>query len=362
MKFKDKEYVFYRVCTFLGFEAMKKFTVKDIAIKAGVSQSTVSKVLNNYPGVGNATRKKVLDAIEELGFVPDMIARSMVKKKTNTIGLIVGDIANPFFSEIAKIIIMNAKYRGYDVILSDTDYKTENFRNALMTMLARRVDGIIIGSVERNDKSIDLLINEGFPFILINRKTEDEKLNYVVLDNEKGARMAMEHLITLGHNKIAFISGPKKYSTFHHRYIGYKNTLEKYRIKYRPDFVFDSSEQPLDEYINKILSSTEKPTAFFAASDQLAIRVMALLHEKGYKIPEDFSIIGFDNTDFSANPFINLTTVSQNKTEMATIALEKLIQLIDGEISKSLPIHVILEPELIVRKTTSNIKKIKTKT
>lgn len=334
-----------------------KITVKDIATKAGVSQSTVSKVLNNYPGVGKATKQKVLNAIEELGFVPDMIARSMVKKKTNTIGFIVGDIANPFFAETAKIIIKNAKYKGFDVILSDTDYKTENFRKALLSMLARRVDGIIIASVERNDDSIDVLLEKGFPFILINRKTENEKFNYVVLDNEKGARLAMEHLIELGHHKIAFLSGPKIYSTFYHRYIGYENILEKYGIPYRSDFVYDSNEQKLDKFIDELLCSSEKPTAFFAASDQLAIKVMAVLHKKGYKIPDDFSIIGFDNIDISANPFINLTTVSQNKKQMATIALEKLIQLINGEISNTLPIHIILEPKLIRRKTTASIKR-----
>ncbi|MBP1931918.1 LacI family DNA-binding transcriptional regulator [Ammoniphilus resinae] len=330
-----------------------KVTVKDIARTAGVSQSTVSKVLNNYAQVKESTRKKVLKAVEELGFVPDLVARSLVMNRTGTIGLIVGDIANPFFSETAKVIIAEARKSGIDVILSDTDYRSELMEMAVKNMLARRVDGILISAVDRKDTFTTDLYKKGYPLVLFNRHPDSDLVNYIVLDNGKGSRLAVNHLVQLGHRRISFISGPLQFSTFHHRYLGYKNAIQEHNIPYIEEFVFDGdpSYESINDYLKELLNKDEKPTAFFAATDQLAIHVMDALARMGFNVPLDFSVIGFDNIDISSNPHINLTTVSQNKKEMAKLALEKLLALIDeGEIPEQ-PIHITLEPKLIIRKT-----------
>lgn len=335
-----------------------KVTVRDIANKAGVSQSTVSKVLNNYPNLKDSTRKKVMQAIEELGFVPDQIARSMVKNKTGTIGLIVGDIANPFFSETSKAIITTARQNGIDVIISDTDYDNVVMKKALSAMLARRVDGILVASVEREDPNIDRLVEQNFPVILYNRKTDNERTNYVVSNNECGSKLAVEHLIELGHDKICFLSGSNKYSTFHQRYEGYRKTLQKYGIPYRPEFVYtqNNPEFGLSRFIQEVIQLEDRPTAFFAATDQLAIQTMNLISKRGYSVPDDFSVVGYDDIEISSNPFIGLTTVSQNNQLMAVTALEKLLGLINGELADQQPIQIVLESKLIVRKTTSRAR------
>lgn len=335
-----------------------KITVHDIAVKAGVSQSTVSKVLNNYPNLKSATRQKVIQAIEELGFFPNQIARSMVKKKTGTIGLIVGDIANPFFSETAKTIITNARLRGIDVIIGDTDYDIDNMHNVLSAMLGRRVDGILVAAVERQDATIDQLVETDFPVILYNRKTDNEKANYVVGNNECGACNAVEHLINLGHTKIAFLSGSSKYSTFYERRKGYKDTLEKHGIPVRKHFIYEQNnpEIGLEQHINQILHDKDRPTAFFASTDKLAIQTIDILAKKGYSVPKDFSVVGFDDIEISSNPFIELTTVSQNTKIMASVALEKLLELIDSKVTDSSPIRIVLNTKLIVRNTTSQLR------
>lgn len=338
-----------------------RITVCDIAVKAGVSQSTVSKVLNDYPNLKSSTRQKVLQAIEDLGFVPDQIARSMVKNRTETIGLIVGDITNPFFSETAKVIITNARQRGIDVIISDTDYDNVIMQNALSAMLARRVDGIIVASVEREDPNIDHLVEDEFPVILYNRKTDNEKANYVVANNEYGGCLAVEHLIELDHEKICFLSGSSKYSTFYQRFEGYKSALEKHGILFNQQFVYEQNnpERGLELYINQILEQEDRPSAFFAASDQLAIQTMNIISKKGYSVPDDFSVVGFDDIGISSNPFIGLTTVSQKTQYMASVALDKLFELINVGASRPPPVKIVLNTELIVRKTTSRLKRKK---
>ncbi|MFC7393629.1 amidase family protein [Scopulibacillus cellulosilyticus] len=265
-----------------------KVTVNDIARLANVSQSTVSRVLNNYPQVKEATRRKVLDAIEELKFTPDSVARSMVTNKSNTIGLIVGDISNPFFAESAKIMIQRAQEMGYDIIISNTNHVDSNMDHAVQTLLSKRVDGVIISSVSRNSKTVKDLYDSGFPVILHNSTVEDTDSHYVVLDNKKGALLAMEHLVQLGHRKIAFIAGPSKYFTVDQRYAGYQEALKKYNLPFRQSFVYEGeySQEDVYRFVKKLMVEKETPTAFFAISDQMALAIMDAAASMGLKIPE----------------------------------------------------------------------------
>jgi LacI family transcriptional regulator len=325
---------------------MMRVTVNDIARHANVSQTTVSRVLNNYPQVKESTRKKVLAAIEELNFTPDTVARSMVTKKTNTIGLILGDISNPFFAESSKIMIEKAQNLGYDVIISNTNHDDANLDNAIQTLLNKRVDGLLISSVYKNYKRIEELYDSGMPVVLFTNKTDD---------NEKGARLAVNHLVQLGHKKIAFASGPFKYSAIYDRYIGYQSELKKHGLELQEELIYnhEATYDGIYYFADNLLSMKEAPTAFFAASDQIALTIMDAAANNNYDVPNDLSIIGFDNMNISSNQYIGLTTISQQKEKMSLIALEKLILLIEKGDVVSTPIQVKLDPELIVRKTSS---------
>jgi LacI family transcriptional regulator len=327
----------------------------DVAKKAGVSQSTVSRVLNNYPHIKEETKKKVLSAIKELNFTRDEIARSLAEKKTRTIGLIIGDITNPFYAETSSIIMKRANDQNYNVIISYTDYQNDNLDQAIQTLIGKRVDGIIIGSIDRTNKRIKELYESGFPIILYNSPVDDHKhANYVVLNNEKGAFLATEHLIQLGHEKIAFVSGPDRFLNLYHRHIGYVNALKKYNIPYYESLVYkgELSFQEIITFVITLLFTHNRPTAIFAGSDQIALTIMDAAAKQGLKIPEDLSIIGYDNIHFSANQLISLTTVSQNMVTMASLALENLLLLIEGKEIVEKALQIELAPELIIRKTT----------
>lgn len=335
-----------------------RITVNDIAKLANVSQSTVSKVLNGYPNVKESTKQEVMKTIKELNFTPDAVARSMITKRTNTLGLIVGDISNPYFAETAKIIIEKAQSKGYNVIISNTNHDDQNLEKAIETLLSKRVDGLLITSVSsHNQEHIQNLCKGKIPTLLFINYIEGENVNYVVLDNKKGAQIAVEYLINIGHKNIAFISGPFKYSAISHRYFGYKEALALHDIPIKDGNIYNGElvYENVYHFVDNLLSTDDRPTAIFASSDNIALTILDVAAYKGMDIPKDLSVIGFDNMDISSNQYISLTTVSHHKERLATLALEKLLLLIEkGDLIKK-PIQLIIEPELIIRKTSSEL-------
>ncbi|SIS06422.1 transcriptional regulator, LacI family [Peribacillus simplex] len=334
---------------------MKRVTTEDVAKIAGVSQSTVSRVLNDYPYIKKNTRDKVLAVINELGFTRDEIARSLVEKRTKSIGLILGSISNPFFAETAEVIIERAQELKYDVIVYNTGHKDENLEQAINLLIGKRVEGIILTSVSKNytDK-IKKLHDNGFPVLLYNSFLDIKDVNFIVMDNNKGARLAVQHLIKLGHKKIAKISGPSKYLATYERTVGYKEELMENGYEIDEDLIFNSefSYDKIYSFTKKLLKKKDRPTAIIAASDQMALAVLDAASSLNLKIPADLSVVGFDNIRLSANEFIGLTTVSQQMDQMSLTALEKLIYLIENKETSSSSIQIFLKPELMVRKTT----------
>lgn len=331
----------------------KSISAYDVAKLAKVSQSTVSRVLNNYPYVKQETRDRVHKAIKELGFSPNEIARSLANKKTNTIGLIVEDISNAFYSETAHIILREAQKYDYEVIIVDSDTDEGSFGRSIDTLLRKRVDGIIIASVRLDNKEINSFFNSGFPIVTYNRRPyEIKNSKYVVVDNKKGVKMAMEYLFDLKHKKIAYISGPLVYSTFYERYEGYKEALKDLGIEYDDLIVYKDilSYNQVFEFSLNLMRSSDSPTAFFASTDQMALAIMDAASRSGRHIPFDVSVIGFDDINISSNPYINLSTVSQQKEELAVKALNNLIYQIEGENEEDK--KIILDPKLVIRRTT----------
>ncbi|WP_210608090.1 LacI family DNA-binding transcriptional regulator [Priestia flexa] len=334
-----------------------RISAYDVAEKAKVSQSTVSRVLNNYPHIKETTRKKVLKAIEELGFTRDEIARSLASNKTRTIGLIVGDITNPFFAESAKVITGKAQEMQYDVILCNTNHSEENLNKYIQTLKGKRVDGIIIAAANKDNEQIKELYNQGFPVVLFNSILEHQKANYIAVDNYKGAKLAVEHLYNLNHRKIAYIAGPSAYVTTHLRNLGYQDALKELGIAINTDYIYSQnfSYNEVYQFTKKLLKSSNRPTGFFAASDQMALAVLDAAASENIKVPQELSVVGFDDIDLAKNQYIGLTTITQPKEKMATLVLEKLLLLIERTENQEEGFRIILEPDLVQRKTTASI-------
>lgn len=341
-----------------GFGSMSgRISAYDVASKAGVSQSTVSRVLNNYPHIKESTKQKVLVAIKELGFTRDEIARSLASKKTRTIGLIVGDITNPFFAESAKVITGKAQEIEYDVILCNTNHKEENLDKYIQTLIGKRVDGIIVTSADKDNQKIKELYDQGFPIVLYNSIMNHDKVNYIAVNNYNGAKLAVQHLYDLNHRLIGYIAGPSKYLTTHLRNLGFQDGLKELGIEVNDQFIYDKefSYDEVYQFTKKLLKKPNRPTGIFAASDQMALAVLDAAASENIDVPNELSVIGFDDIDMAKNQFIGLTTITQPKEKMANLVLEKLVSLIEQSNDLDSPIQIMLEPELIPRKTTHSL-------
>ena len=323
---------------------------KDVAKYAGVSQTTVSRVLNTPHLVKQPTLNKVMAAIEDLNYIPDGNARSLVQKKTDTIALISGPLYNPFFVDTTTSIVNYANENGYRINVHFSN--DENLSELYNTIFENKVDGIILSSILLEDPAFHKLEKSGIPFITYNRKHQSNK-NFVEIDNEQAGFLAAEHLIALNHKNICWIGGPLEISTFKGRYDGFLKALERHGVV--PDmkhmFITDTGKEELQQTFKKIEEFAEKPTAIFAATDAIAIQMMDFYISAGYRVPQDISIIGIDNVDISRHASISLTTVGiSSAADLGQLAIEKLIEKIQGK--NKTCIQITKAVRLFERKTT----------
>lgn len=333
---------------------IKNPTIKDIARKAKVSPTAVSMALNERPRLGEETRKKILRIAKELNYQPNYVARSLVSKKSHTLGLIITTIMNPFYPELAKGIEDKATELGYNIILSSTNYDLKLEKYYINILRSKGVDGIIFSSVEANDPNIKPLIEEHYPFILVNRRIRnrliDKKIDYIVLDNFSGGYKAMEHLYKLGHRRIGIIAGSLTTSTAIERTEGAKKLLKDYGQKFDSDLLMECnfSKELAYHATKKFLSMKSPPTAIFTENDYMALAVREAIMEAGLKIPENMALVGFDDICAAGLRGVEMTTISQKKYEMGALAVKILIDKIKNS---TIPMsnQIILEPELIIR-------------
>ncbi len=332
----------------------KKPTIKDIAKLAKVSPTAVSMALNDRPRISPETRKRILRIAKQLRYQPNFIARSLVMKRSHTLGVIITSIMNPFYPELAKGIEDKALESGYNIILCSTNYdlKLENYY--INMLRSKGVDGIIFSSVEVDDPNVKPLVEDGFPFMLVNRRVHHRllkgKVDYIVLDNVSGGYMAMEHLYKLGHRRIGIIAGNLNTSTAIERTEGAKKLMSAHGQKFHPDLMIECGFAKESAYqgTKKFLAMKNPPTAIFAENDYMALGSREAILEKGLKIPEDMALVGFDDIIASSLKGVEITTVSQKKYEMGSLAVKILID----KIRSGAPLTVnqtVLEPELIIR-------------
>lgn len=326
---------------------------KDVAKYAGVSQTTVSRVLNTPHLVKRNTVKKVMDAIDELNYIPDGNARSLVQRKTSTIALISGPLHNPFFAETTTAIVNYASEQGFRTNVHFIN--DENVEEVYNSVFENKVDGIILSSIYLDDPIFAKLEKSTIPFVLFNRKHKSEK-NFVEIDNQEAGYLAASHLVESGHQEITWVGGPLTISTFKGRLEGYIYALQHRQLPIEREkiFITDTKRENLYETFLALQNLPQKPTAICAATDAIAIRLMDFYISAGYLIPEDLSIIGIDNVELSHHASINLTTIGMEDTKgLGYLAIEELIEMIR---QKNNPCVQIVKPVRLFERNTT-IKK-----
>lgn len=325
-------------------------TIYDIAKKANCSAMTVSKVINNTGKISETTRQRIQQIMIEMNYVPNSNARSLVLQQTKLLSLLIADITNPFYTTLTRGAEDEAKRLGYQLLFSNSDESIIKEKEYIETVLSARVAGVMITPV--GDPSLDhlqLLEQYGIPFVLIDREVPGVNADTVLGDSKEGARKLTEHLLELGHRRIAMINGRLETSTARYRLEGYKETLLANGIQWDEQLVMEMgyTQTNAEEYIEKLLDSLQPPTAIFAANNLIALAVIRSLRHKGYRVPEDMSIVCFDDleADYVLDPF--LTVASQPAYDFGTIGMQTLIDRIQGNQEQTR--SIVLPSKLILR-------------
>jgi len=329
-------------------------TIKDIAKKTGVSYATVSRALNGRSGVKEDTRVLVLEEARKMGYQPNAIARGLVLRYTHTLALVIPDITNPFFPEIARGVEDAASLLGYSVFLCNTNWDEEKERLYIKTLQEKRVDGIILHPAYNVGE--DRFSDFNIPMVLLNKIPGVVDYSSIEVDNVRGGYLAAKHLIEAGYRKIAFIGGSESSPSNKEREEGYKLALSKYKIEIDDSLILKGGFKSKDGYDNmqRLINSGNIPDAVFGGNDIIALGVLHCVQENGLRVPEDIGIIGFDDIPYASLPQIQLTTIEQPKYQMGKYAIELLMKTLEDKTDREIK-RIILEPKLKIRKTTREV-------
>lgn len=338
----------------------RPYTISQVAKMLGVSPSTVSRAMNNAPGVSETVRRQILDFIDEIGYRPNTVAQSLSRGRSNMVALILGDIRNPFYADLAFGIQKALDSHGYTVTTFNSEYDYKKEQQFIQFAKQYNYSGIILITV--NSEGADKYLEQpGLPVLLVNRITKRYTGSLVVTDNFQAGYIATRHLINLGHKRIGFLAGQHKNSTASSQRIGgYKQALSNYQLEYHEDYCLFDLDWRMDtgyaaaKSIFSQKSSRTKdnfPSAFLLANDLLALGFMDYCGTHDIRIPHDISIVSFDNIAYARLSQIQLTTVSQHVETMSEEAAKLMLQLMTDPPEE--PKRVILEPTLIVRNTTA---------
>jgi LacI family transcriptional regulator len=335
-----------------GSAAAKPPTILDVARLAGVSKSTVSNVIRGFRSITPETQRKVAQAIEELGYRPNILARQMVHQRTTIFGVVVGDLANPFYAEMAKQIERSAAARGYRVMFCNTQGEEAAEIDGLEGLLEQRVAGIIFLAYTGGSTRPRALLEGHVPTVFVTCSAEWGDV--VSADDERGAKLATEHLIALGHERIAYCADPiVEDATDRSRQAGYRETMETAGL--RPTvFHWERAEDRLlrEAPVDQILTGPGRPTAFVSSNDLGAIDLLDCADRLAIPVPSKLSVVGFDDVMMAGLARINLTTIAQPKETLARLAVDTLASRIEGQL-KGDPIRQTVSCRLIIRGSTA---------
>ncbi len=330
----------------------RKATIKDVASLSGVSTATVSHVLNGTKNISAKVQEQVYRAIDQLQYQPNNIAKSLRVQKTRTIGVMISDITNPFFSLVVKAIENEFALYKYNVLLCNTDQNSAKEKMYLDILLGKRVDGLIVSSASGEGEHFQNLNGVDIPVVFLNRYPDKVYSASIVTDNFKGAYMATAHLIDHGYSSIAVIAGPQNIMTGRDRLSGYTKALEDHGLPYREQWVVIGDFEIESGYkaMETLLRSDPKPQAVFVSNNQMTLGAYKYLKENGVAIPRDLAVVGYDDAVWGTVVEPPLTTIRQPSEELGKCAAKHIMDYINGEktIEKGI---TYLEPELILRQS-----------
>lgn len=335
-----------------------RVSIKDIARAAGVSHSTVSRALSDSPLVSDATRARIQRLAMEMGYSPNSLARSLVTRQTHTVGVVVTTIANPFIAEVVQGIEATAQDHGYTVILCNSGAEPEREIAAVEMLRSKRVDGVIVTSSRIGALYLEHLERIGVPIVLINNHNEESgRYTFTVtVDNVHGGQLATQHLIELGHRRIAYVTAPADHSSDLDRLTGYRQALGEAGLEPDPALIIPGNGQADGgEAAFEILKDLHPlPTAVFCYNDMTAIGLMTTARQAGRSVPGDLAVVGFDDIPFARYCFPPLTTIVQPKIEMGQLAMKMALSLMttDQENKAQEFSNIVVQGKLIVRAST----------
>jgi LacI family transcriptional regulator len=331
-----------------AFQAGRGPTIHDVADAAGVSIATVSRVVRGHQDVRQETRAHVRRIIDRLGYRPSGLARALVSGYSRMIGLLVSDITNPFYPQLAKSIERTARKAEYAVVICNTEDEPEESLRYVQRLLDHGAAGVVHASAGLDEDRILEAIQDPRRIVFANRRPASSSVSYVVSDNAGGARLLAEHLIAIGHRRIGFIAGPPWAVNSRERLEGLRAAAAG-----RAEIIVDEGDFAPDRAVDAIrawLSTSNPPSAFVGVNDQIALGALAALLAHGIQIPSEAAVAGFDNIESPSSRIIGLTTVSQHIDEMGGRAVRMLLRQLDG--SPYRPSRVELKPTLLVRRTS----------
>ncbi len=326
---------------------VNNITIYDVAREANVSMATVSRVVNGNPNVKPVTRKKVLEVIERLGYRPNAVARGLASKKTTTVGVVIPDISNIFFAELARGIEDIATMYKYNIILSNSDQNKDKELHLFNTMLGKQVDGIVFMSGNITPDHVAEFEKSPVPIVLAGSIEESEKIPSVNIDYEQATYDSVKEFIDRGHKHIAFVIGPLYEPDITGKKLnGYKKALAEANIPFNEEFIIegDYSYDSGIEAFEKLLELPNRPTAILVGADEMALGVVHGAEDKGYRIPDDFEVITSDNTRLSLMVRPQLTTIVQPLYDIGAVAMRLLTKLMNKE---KVTDHIVVLPHRI---------------
>jgi LacI family transcriptional regulator len=335
--------------------------MQEVARVAGVSKATVSRVLNNSSRISEKTRFRVQEVIKSLHYEPNYIARSLSKQRTQSIGIILEDIMNPFFAQVAKGIETVLKASGYTMLVTSSGFVYEEELELARTLLRYKVDGILITPVQSDSLAINIIKSRNIPFFIMNAKSDDPTVNWIDSDNLSGAYMATQYLLKLGHTRFLCLYSNKLEGT-RNRLEGFKQGIREKGLDLSDQILLGDAAFKEDGYklIDRFIQEhgvESLPSAVVAVNDTVAVGAMDCLLGHGLHIPEDISIIGYDDIYLASLTRVPLTTIHQAKFRMGEIAAKGLLENIKNPNRETDAHHFLIHPKLVVRESCKEINR-----